>query len=538
MTAPTLTPPPRTPTHSQHPAFSRTLRAEWTKLRTVRGWVIGMLAGGLLIVFVGVFLASNASIGCGPTLTGAACLPKVPTGPGGQAVTDSYYLVHRPLTGNGSITVRVTSLAEYVANGDGRAAVGQGPSGANLSKGVVPWAKAGILIEASTRQGSAYAAMMVTGSHGVRMQWNYVYDTPGATGAVTEAAPRWLRLTRTGSSVTGYDSADGIHWTKVGTVRLAGLSPTVQSGLFVTSPLSAKATPFFGGASIQTAPSQSTAVFDSVTLGGAWPAATWSGDNIGQGRISPGTGAGGFTQSNGRFTVTGSGDIAPLVGGPGSGGIPSTSVQQPLMGIFIGLIAVVVVGAAFFTSEYRRGLIRVTLAASPRRGRVLAAKAVVAGGVAFVVGLAAALVAVWIGLPRERAQGQYVMPVSALTDVRVIVGTAAIAAVAAVLAVALGAILRRSAAAITAVIVVVVLPFLLAVAVLPQGGAAEWLLRVTPAAGFAVQQSLPQYAQVDALYPIAAGYYPLAPWAGFAVLCAWTALALGLALFLLRRRDA
>lgn len=31
---------------------------------------------------------------------------------------------------------------------------------------------------------------------------------------------------------------------------------------------------------------------------------------------------------------------------------------------------------------------------------------------------------------------------------------------------------------------------------------------------------------------------PLAPWAGFAVLCAWVALTLGLATYLLRRRDA
>ena len=36
----------------------------------------------------------------------------------------------------------------------------------------------------------------------------------------------------------------------------------------------------------------------------------------------------------------------------------------------------------------------------------------------------------------------------------------------------------------------------------------------------------------------ATGYFPLAPWAGFAVLCAWTALALALAAFLLSRRDA
>ena len=64
-----------------------------------------------------------------------------------------------------------------------------------------------------------------------------------------------------------------------------------------------------------------------------------------------------------------------------------------------------------------------------------------------------------------------------------IVGTAALLAVAAVLALAVGAILRRSAAAVTVVIVVIVLPYLLAspLAVLPAG-AADWLLRVTPAA--------------------------------------------------------
>jgi hypothetical protein len=34
------------------------------------------------------------------------------------------------------------------------------------------------------------------------------------------------------------------------------------------------------------------------------------------------------------------------------------------------------------------------------------------------------------------------------------------------------------------------------------------------------------------------GYYPLPPYAGFAVLCLWAAAALGLAYVLLRRRDA
>jgi ABC-type transport system involved in multi-copper enzyme maturation permease subunit len=99
-------------------------------------------------------------------------------------------------------------------------------------------------------------------------------------------------------------------------------------------------------------------------------------------------------------------------------------------------------------------------------------------------------------------------------------------------------VLRRSAGAVTAVIVVIVLPYILGIASVLPVGAENWLLRVTPAAAFAVQQSLPAYPQVTAGYTPTAGYYPLAPWAGFAVLCAWAALGLALATVLLRRRDA
>jgi len=73
--------------------------------------------------------------------------------------------------------------------------------------------------------------------------------------------------------------------------------------------------------------------------------------------------------------------------------------------------------------------------------------------------------------------------------------------------------------------------------VLPAG-AADWLLRITPAAAFAIQQSIPRYPQVSASYTPANGYYPLPPWAGFAVLCGYAVLALGLAAIQLQRRDA
>jgi ABC-type transport system involved in multi-copper enzyme maturation permease subunit len=206
--------------------------------------------------------------------------------------------------------------------------------------------------------------------------------------------------------------------------------------------------------------------------------------------------------------------------------------------LFIGLIAVMVVGALFITAEYRRGLIRVTLAASPRRGRVLAAKAIVVGAVTFASGLAGSAGAVLLGTPLLRANGSTIYPASTLTDVRVIAGTAALVAVFAVFTLGVGTVLRHGAGTVTVVITAVILPYLLAAAfpVLPAG-AADWLLRVTPAAGFAIKQVIPAYPQVTGSYTPFNDYFPLGPWAGFAVTCAWAALALALAAFLLRRRD-
>jgi ABC-type transport system involved in multi-copper enzyme maturation permease subunit len=199
---------------------------------------------------------------------------------------------------------------------------------------------------------------------------------------------------------------------------------------------------------------------------------------------------------------------------------------------------VVVVGAVFVTAEYRRGLIRITLAASPRRGRVLAGKAIVAGAISFVAGLAAAAVVVPVTLRVAHAKGAYVLPAGPLTELRVIAGTAVLLAVAAVLTVAVGTLLRRSAVAVTTGIVVIVLPYILGTGGLLPVGAEQWLLRFTPAAAFAIQQSAPAYPQVTASYTPTAGYFPLAPWAGLAVLCGYAALALALAFYLLRRRDA
>jgi ABC-type transport system involved in multi-copper enzyme maturation permease subunit len=159
---------------------------------------------------------------------------------------------------------------------------------------------------------------------------------------------------------------------------------------------------------------------------------------------------------------------------------------------------------------------------------VLAAKAIVLGAVTFAAGLVAAAVTIPLGERLLHESGNPIPPVSALTWLQVLAGTAALLAVSAVLGLAVGTLLRRSAGAVTAVIAGIVLPYLLATVpgILPVG------------AGFAVQQTLTQYPQVQTAYTPGTGYFPLSPWAGFAVLCAWAAVALALALFLLRRRDA
>jgi ABC-type transport system involved in multi-copper enzyme maturation permease subunit len=514
--------------------FARLLHAEWTKFRTVRGWVIGMAVAALVTLLVGLAGPAGSNIQCaGPA--GRPCRSfTLPIGPDGEVVTDTFYFVRQPLAGDGSITVRVTSLTGlYAANG--ALPVGQAP-GTGLRPGVQPWTKAGILIKNGTGQGSAYAAMMVTGGHGVRMQYNYTHDTAGPQGAVSSGSPRWLRLTRSGDTLTGEASADGTHWTRVGTATLRGLPSTVQAGLFVASPAYTVTHQSIGSLSSSGGPTVATAGFDNVALQGSWPRGGWTGGDIGERGAPPGAElpSTGHRRAGGGFTVTGSGDIAPNV--PGDG--PNQTISGSLVGAFAGLIVVIVVAAMFMTAEYRRGLIRVTLAASPRRGRVLAAKAVVIGAATFVTGLVGAAVAVPLVGKVARDKGLYVFPASWLTELRVVAGTAALLAVAAVLALAIGTMLRRSAGAVSAVIVVIVLPYILAVGSVLPAGPSEWLLRLTPAAAFSIQQAIPRYPQVTSAYTAQAGFYPLAPWAGFAVLCGYAALALALATVLLRRRDA
>jgi len=491
--------------------FAQLVRAEWTKFRTIRAWVIGsLLAVGATVVFG--LLGSSVQGSCNV----AAC--DVPTGPGGEAVADGFTFVHRSLAGDGSITARVGALtAEDTA-----------PPG---ERNVLPeWAKAGVIVKASTKPGSAYAAVLLTPGHGVRMQYDFTHDLAGP------ATARWVRLTRAGRTLTGYASADGVTWTRIGSARLSGLPQTVEAGMFTTSPQYTRVSSGVG-LSAETWPTTATARFDQVRTTGGWASGAWHGTwPSGQGLGPEGPGpANGFQESGGVFTVTGTGDIAPDVAGVVGLGVTPGRI---LAGAFAGLIAVVVIGALYITAEHRRGLIRTTLVASPRRARVLAAKALVLGAVAFAVGMVGAAITVPLGDRMVWSGGGYVIRVAPPAMVRVIVGTGLLFAAAAVLALGIGSILRRSAVSVAAVIMLIIVPYILAYGAIVPPGATQWLARITPAAAFAIQQVIPRYHQVSGIYAPAEGFYPLSPWAGLGVLCAYAAVALGAAMVLLRRRDA
>ncbi|MFF9850991.1 DUF1349 domain-containing protein [Streptomyces litmocidini] len=486
------------------------VRREWTGFRRP-GRLIAMAAAALAVIVLGLLYAFGNHANCDGLCAAA------PTGPDGSLVHDQFSFMHRDLGRNGGITVRLTSMTGTITYPP--------PHHDQIVPGLVPWAKAGIIIKDGVRQGSSYAALMVTGGHGVRMQYDYRHDLAGSAGGVSAGSPRWLRLTRSGDTVTGHESADGERWTKVGTARLPGLPETVQIGLFATSPGDLTLVPAgLGGTTEQVRWTQAVGVFDRVDLTGTDTAGGWRSDTVGEANRTDWEktrqAAGGVAKGD-TITVTGSGDIGPS--GAEDGAQP---VERTLDGLALALLVVLVVAVRLATTAYRRE----ATGGAPVTRTELAAKAMVVAAVTFVTGLLALGIVMPAGVAVLKGNGIPVIGTSALTGVRVVVGTAAALALAAVLALALGALLRRARAAIPVAVLTIVLPYVVTSVPLLADGPARWLLRVTPAAGFATRQTLVAYPQVVAHYAPSTGHFPLPWWAGAGVLSGYAAVLLALAL--------
>jgi ABC-type transport system involved in multi-copper enzyme maturation permease subunit len=194
-----------------------------------------------------------------------------------------------------------------------------------------------------------------------------------------------------------------------------------------------------------------------------------------------------------------------------------------LSGVLLAQIAVGVLGVLVVTSEFASGSIRTSLAAVPVRGRLLAAKAATVTGVALVIGWAGGLAAFLLGQVIIDGQGA---PAASLADggvPRAILGAGLYLAVTALFGLAVGAMIRSTAGALTTVIVVMLAVPIFSAA-LPED-IAGWIAKWWPSvAGLRVMSTVADPAT-------------LGPWAGLGVLSAFALVVLAASFAAFERRD-
>jgi len=236
-----------------------------------------------------------------------------------------------------------------------------------------------------------------------------------------------------------------------------------------------------------------------------------------------------FTLGFAGFAVAACGVLISVLGGgeaigAGPDGAP---VYDPagnsLFGILIGQLVVGVLGALLITSEYASGMIRTTLTAVPKRLPVLGAKVIVVTGAVFATMAAAVAVAFFVGQALYDGQGEW----ASLSDpgvARALLGAVLFPTAIAVLGVALGALTRSTAMAVSILFgVLFVAPILL-----PMLGG-QWAADVT--------SYLPSEAG-QAKSAIVENPEQLSPLTGFVVTAGWVGALLAGASLALKRRDA
>lgn len=182
---------------------------------------------------------------------------------------DSAHLAWAPLAGDGVLTARVSALS---------------PS--------PEWAKGALVIRAGLAAGAPYVGLAVSnlGVH-VQTRAEAGAETDGPVDLYGRLAPTWLRLERSGTTVTASVSDDGQTWTAVRAVDVPALGGEAVAGLV------ASAADFGAGV-------LATAVFRDVTLTTPSVPAPWTSADVG----AP-AGAGGATGDGTSFDVAGGGDV-------------------------------------------------------------------------------------------------------------------------------------------------------------------------------------------------------------------------------------
>jgi len=201
------------------------------------------------------------------------------------------------------------------------------------------------------------------------------------------------------------------------------------------------------------------------------------------------------------------------------------ATQQSLAGLYVGQLVIAALGALTITSEYSTGMIRTSLTVQPRRGVVFAAKAVVFALVTLIVGLITSFGSFFVGqaiLSSAHLSASLGQP----NVLRAVIGGALFLTACGMLAYGLGAILRHTAAAISAAIGLL---FVLTVLVqfLPQSwqdNVDKWMPALAGSQIWTTKAT--------------SGPHMFSAWGGFAVLAGWAVVAIVAGLFLFRTRDA
>jgi hypothetical protein len=230
------------------------------------------------------------------------------------------------------------------------------------------------------------------------------------------------------------------------------------------------------------------------------------------------------------------------------GGFEPDQTALSLRGFYLAQLAVGVLGVLFITGEYSTGMIRATLSAVPTRVPAWAAKIAIFAAAIFAVTLVAAFVAFLGGqavlsgyhvhgifLPGPKGNVGFSagsggtwhslgVSISHPGSVRAIFGAALYMVGVGLLGLGCGFVIRNAGGAIAALFgLVLVLPLL--AQALPsslQQHVSKYLPLMAGTAGMNTQSSTDQ----------------LSPWAGLGVFALYVVAALGIGLFVLRRRDA
>jgi ABC-2 type transport system permease protein len=206
------------------------------------------------------------------------------------------------------------------------------------------------------------------------------------------------------------------------------------------------------------------------------------------------------------------------------GNSAANGVSVALLGVLFAQLVIGVVGVLAFSGEYGTGMIRATLAVVPSRLPVLWAKVIVLVGLVLPVTLLCAVADFFTATAIVSSRGGSVISLADPGVLRTVVGASLYLTVVVVIGLALGALLRKTAAGLS-VFAAVFFVVPIVVGALPQNitGFAPYL---PSNAGGALRGSPLDTA------------HALSPWTGFAVLCGYAVVLTGLAAWRLRRRDA